>query len=123
MTRARILLTLLLLLAPLAGRAEGFLGIMEDLPLAPGLIEAPEGGLVFTTPEGRIAETQASGLAERGAVLEFYATTLPQLGWTREDDTTFRRDEDRLTLRIGPAGTGIAVHFSLSPAATNKKKK
>ncbi|MEO5338221.1 MAG: hypothetical protein H7841_15200 [Magnetospirillum sp. WYHS-4] len=123
MTRARILMAVLILLAPLAGHADGFLSIEDDLPLMPGLAEVPEGGIVFDTAEGRLAETQATGALAAPQVLEFYAAALPELGWTRLDDATFRRDAELLRLQMAPTAAGVAVRFSISPISGGNKTK
>lgn len=114
---------LVFLLAPLAGRADGFLSIADDLPLMPGLQEAVEAAVVFDTAVGRLAETQAAGAPSPADISEFYAATLPQLGWTRLDDDRYRRGEEVLRLYLTPAsGGGTAARFALSPAAGGNGK-
>lgn len=95
--------------------AEGFLGVYEDLPLAPGLSEVSGAGLAFDSPSGRIVEGYAKGAVKAGDILKFYATTLPQLGWTRETDTLYRREAEVLTLDTEPEGRALVVHFTISP--------
>lgn len=114
---------LVVLLAPLEGRADGFLSIADDLPLMPGLQEALETAVVFDTAVGRLAETQAAGVPSSADVAEFYAATLPQLGWTRLDDGRYRRGEEILRLYLTPAsGGGTAARFALSPATGGNGK-
>ncbi len=96
-------------------QADGFLSAYEDLPLAPGLTEVAGSGLSFDTPHGRIVEAYAKGAGESGAVFRFYATTLPQLGWTRETDSRYRREAEVLHLDSAPDGAGVVVHFTISP--------
>src|SRR6185437_16642156 len=43
-----------------AGAVSTFLAEVDDLPMAPGLVEQP-GGTLFDTPEGRIVEAVAEG--------------------------------------------------------------
>jgi hypothetical protein len=95
--------------------AQGFLSAYEDLPLAPGLEEVPNSGIAFDSPGGRIVEAYAKGAAKAAEILKFYATTLPQLGWTRESDTRYRRDAELLTLEAGADGRLLVVHFTISP--------
>ena len=95
--------------------AQGFLNAYEDLPLAPGLAEVPNSGIAFDSPGGRIVEAYAKGAAKSAEVLKFYATTLPQLGWTRESDSRYRRDAELLTLATGADGRLLVVHFTISP--------
>jgi hypothetical protein len=105
------------LLASFAGPAwaEGFLGVYEDLPLAPGLTEVQGSGLSFDSPAGRIIEGYAKGPVKAGDVLKFYAATLPQLGWTRESDTQYRREAEVLKLDTQAEGRALVVHFTISP--------
>jgi len=98
-----------------------FVDGIEDLPLMPGLRERAERTLVFDTPQGRIVEAFASGTVAPGAVLDFYAETLPQLGWRRDGEALFRRAGEVLALEFSASpkdGTGVQVRFSLSPAGT-----
>lgn len=90
---------------------EGF----EDLPLMPALTQEPGSVTVFDSPYGRIVESYASGRADRAAVLAFYAATLPQLGWVRADEASFRREGEVLTLDVTQDGTAVTVRFQVSP--------
>ncbi len=105
-----------------AGQGGGvaFVSGIEDLPLMPGLEEDSEGRMVFDTAAGRIVEAFASGAVSRAQVLEFYAATLPQLGWRRKGETAFGREDEILVLefsgsKAGPA-PALSVRFALSPA-------
>lgn len=95
--------------------AGGFLGTYEDLPLAPGLTEIEGAGVSFDSPNGRIVEAYARGTAPVADILRFYAATLPQLGWTRESDTVYRRESE--VLRLAPAADrgGVTIHFAVAP--------
>ena len=72
--------------------ADAFVTGTEDLPLMPGLAIVDGAGVVFDTPQGRIVEAYAKGTARRDAVLDFYAATLPQLGWQALSRTSYRRE-------------------------------
>ncbi len=100
---------------PSPGLAAGFLSVCEDLPLPPGLAEIAGSSLAFDSPTGRIVEAYAEGKGSPEQVLRFYASTLPQLGWTRESDTRFRRDAEVLRLDAQPHGPVVVVHFTVSP--------
>lgn len=110
-----IIMVLMLLMGWSAAHASGFLQYSEDLPLAPGLTEQLEDGLVFDAPGGRIVEAYARGAVKAADVLKFYAATLPQLGWVRDSDLTYRRDTEKLRLDLNPQGHVLLVHFTLSP--------
>ncbi|HSV29566.1 MAG TPA: hypothetical protein VLL76_08400 [Candidatus Omnitrophota bacterium] len=118
MRKITTLLGSLALLAAVASGpalAQGFLGSYEDLPLAPGLAEVAGTGLSFDTPGGRIVEAYAKGNGTAADILKFYSTTLPQLGWTRESDTLYRREAEVLKLDTKAQGKGVVVHFTISP--------
>ncbi len=104
-----------MLLAAASARAEGFLSVYEDLPLAPGLAEAAGSGLSFDSASGRIVEAFASGPVKPAEILKFYAATLPQLGWTRVTDTQYRREAEVLRLDPVTQGKGVTIRFAISP--------
>ncbi len=97
-----------------------YLAEVDDLPLAPGLVELPNGTL-FDAPQGRIVEATAEArpaTAASGAeVHSFYEAVLPQLGWKETGNLAFARDRERLTIEIDDARRPLAVHFSLRPLA------
>jgi hypothetical protein len=118
MARFRHLLTafaLILLLAPGSAWAEAFLSAYEDLPLAPGLTEVMGSGMSFDSPSGRIVEAYAHGAPKAAEILKFYATTLPQLGWTRASDRLYRREAEVLRLEITQDRAGVTLRFTISP--------
>ncbi|MBC8337070.1 MAG: hypothetical protein H8E39_00120 [Alphaproteobacteria bacterium] len=101
----------------LDARAEpaAFLAGFEDLPLMPGLVEDESAGMEFDAPGGRIVESVAMGGVTRGAVLDFYASTLPQLGWRDDGPQGFAREGEVLRLEISENGGVVTVRFALSP--------
>ena len=119
-----LVLTLLLLALPAA--AADFLEAVEDLPLAPGLVEDREAAMVFDKPGGRIVEARASGRRSPSAVAAFYGETLPQLGWALEPDggtrqaegtvlLRFTRAQELLSLVIGERNGEVIVRFAITP--------
>ncbi|MGB1547677.1 MAG: hypothetical protein ACPHIA_03990 [Alphaproteobacteria bacterium] len=104
---------------PSAGSAEepayAYLHGIEDLPLMPGLTEVEEAGIVFDKPAGRIVVAFAEGEASETDVLDFYTSTLPQLGWRLENKATFQREGEVLHIEFEPSGQSLLVRFSLSP--------
>lgn len=99
-----------------AGRAdEGFFSAVEDLPVMPGLAERADSTVIFQKPEGRIVEMTAEGAVSRDAVVAFYQRVLPQLGWSREKDGSYRRESERLRLAFAPAAAGVAVNLTITP--------
>ncbi|MGH6969295.1 MAG: hypothetical protein ACREEL_04000 [Stellaceae bacterium] len=113
----RLLLALVLIAAPLAAHADGFVPGTEDLPLMPGLVSVDGSAVVFDKPEGRIVESAAHGKLSRYAVTRFYVQTLPQLGWRHAAGTaaTWTRAGERLHLDFrGPPGD-LTVGFTIAP--------
>ncbi|MFH1157922.1 MAG: hypothetical protein V1721_03445 [Pseudomonadota bacterium] len=103
----------------IAGRA-GYSGVIDDLPLMPGMIEKTEDALVFDAPGGRIVETVVETGADLMEIKEFYAATLPSLGWKNTAPDGFIRDNEILKIDFEQQ-TGIShVHFTLTPASEGK---
>lgn len=114
-----ILLAALLFLAqPGLGLAGDFLAGTEDVPVMPGLVEAP-GAVIFDTPSGRIIEAFAEGRADPRDVLTFYAETLPQLGWRSQvkagGPISFSREDEILTLDVVENSEKLVLRFTVAP--------
>ena len=113
--RGLLLILPLLLLAVWPAAAEQFVAGTEDLPLMPGLKPVPNSNIVFDKPEGRIVEARAAGATTRAKVEEFYAASLPALGWQSTGRDQWQRDSERLKLDFTDASGRLAVGFTLSP--------
>lgn len=98
-----------------------FLKEVDDLPLAPGLVEQP-GGTLFDAPQGRIVEASAQGSLMEVEARQFYDASLPQLGWTQVGSSTYRRDKEMLRIEYSE-GTPMTVHFSIAPVPSAEKDK
>jgi hypothetical protein len=107
----------LVMLAGIAEAEERFVAGVEDVPLMPGLSEVPELTLVFDAPSGRVVEAYAQGRTESGAVLGFYARTLPELGWVSTGPNRFRRERESLVIEFpgDRIGARLVVRFFISP--------
>jgi hypothetical protein len=93
----------------------GFVAGVEDLPLMPGLTELSGSGYAFGSSNGRIVEAYATGDVSQQQVLDFYSTTLPQLGWEAATSHSYRRQGERLAIEF-VKGTGpLTVHFTVTP--------
>jgi hypothetical protein len=117
-----ILTMLLMLLAFNSGKAtaaEGFISIIDDLPLMTGLVEVKGSALVFSTPQGRIAEVSVKSTSGEAArpknVVAFYALTLPQLGWKAAGASSWVREGERLRLAVLEKNNTLIAQFSLTP--------
>lgn len=106
--------------------ATDFLRFVEDLPLAPGLVEDVAASVVFAKPNGRIVRTRARGLASSATVVSFYRQTLPQLGWQPASGTTkpgqklvhglrFVRAREILSVQVRTDGRNSVVQFAITP--------
>ncbi len=98
-----------------ASAAEAFVEGTEDVPLMSGLVLVAGAGTVFDSPQGRIVEAYAKGAVQQKAVLDFYAQTLPQLGWTSLGPAAYRREGETLRLELYPEKDGLTVRFYLAP--------
>ena len=106
-----------------AGAADAFVPGIDDLPLMPGLSAMTGQGVVFDAPGGRVIEAWAEGPVSAAAVLSFYGSTLPQLGWATSAPDLFRREGETLRLEFParaersqpPAAGALLVRFYLSP--------
>ena len=80
-------------------------------------------GVEFDSPGGRIVTAVASSGAGQQTRIEgvraFYRKALPPLGWRHISGDTYRREGERLTLRISIAGAGVVVRVRLVPAGRN----
>jgi hypothetical protein len=99
---------------PALAADSSYLVEVDDLPLAPGLIELP-GGTLFESPQGRIVEANAQGEMLEVELRSFYDETLPQLGWTQTAPDEYRRDKEVLRFEITTNGMLVNIHFSLTP--------
>lgn len=110
------LLALLAMSSP-AG-AQGFFELLEDVPVMPALTSVDEAGIEFDAPSGRIVEAYAIGATDRKTVLDFYRSTLPQLGWQAGAGNAFLRESESLKIDFfGPDGD-ITVRFTVAPVSS-----
>lgn len=111
-----VLVVLVLVIAPIRLAAAEFFASIDDLPLAPGLTEIVEDGVMFDSPAGRIVTAVAGGDASAGAVRAFYRKALPALGWSLAPGGTYNRDGEVLTLQLEAAGSGVMLIVRVVPA-------
>ena len=102
-------------------QAPAFLSVIDDVPLMPGLREDVDGSLSFDMVNGRIAEAKASGPIDAEVITEYYAKTLPQLGWKLKTLIRYLREDEVLSIeivKINGVNEQVMVYFRLSPAGT-----
>ena len=97
--------------------ADVFLSGFEDLPLMAGLTQVVGNGILFDTPQGRIVQASAVGTVSKSSVMQFYAETLPQLGWVRVDDAEFQREGETLRVEFTDLNQRLEVRFLVEPTA------
>ena len=71
-----------------------------DIPLMEGLQLIEGESFSFDVPAGQIVGFSAVTAKSVAEVKEFYQTALMELGWQKQSDTVYRRDQDELTLQI-----------------------
>lgn len=114
---AVVLMALLTHAAPALAQGTSFLADVDDLPLAPGLVEDADSRVAFDKPEGRIVQALASGPADPATVRAFYDATLPGLGWRAGAAGEWVRGRETLQVRVAPANGGVVVRFAIAPGA------
>ena len=93
-----------------------FISILNDVPLMSGLKIQKQTALIFDTPSGRIVEVAADGKISLLKMREFYADTLPQLGWRDRGENIFSRDQEILSINFSIIENGNAqIKFSITP--------
>jgi len=106
------------ILSPVASAASdngGFVAGVEDLPLMPGLKELSGSGYAFGSSNGRIVEAYATGEVSQQQVLDFYSSTLPQLGWEAATTHSYHRQGERLAIEFVKGNGPLTVHFTVTP--------
>lgn len=99
---------------------QAFFNSVEDLPLAPGLVEELDQGVIFESPGGRIVTSVAYGGDGVTVYREFYKETLPALGWEWQADGTYHRGNE--TLRIDFQAHDHRTEVKLRMVPTRLKK-
>lgn len=92
-----------------------FLPPFEDLPLMPGFAPVQDSTILFDAPGGRIMEAEAEGEILHGAALDFYAETLPQMGWQMQSHNLYIRDMEHLSLNLFNRAGKTVLRFYLTP--------
>jgi hypothetical protein len=98
-----------------ASDSSGFVAGIEDLPLMPGLTELSGSGYAFGSSNGRIVEAYAAGDVSEQQVLDFYSSTLPQLGWEPATNRSYHRQGERLAIEFVKGDAPLTVHFTVTP--------
>ena len=99
-----------------AAWAVDYLSAVDDLPLTQGLAEQKDKTTVFDAPVGKIVTAYATGNVKAEDVVNFYDTTLPQLGWTKTASGTYHRKAQTLKIDVlgGQGGGPVNVSYTVS---------
>ena len=113
------LFLLTFLIIPLPVFSQKYLSVESDLPLPPGLVEELDSSLSFNKLEGRIVESEARGKLSKDAVVSFYNTTLPRLGWKKHNTGgylfSWLRSGEVLQIVFVEKNNNLIVRFSITP--------
>jgi hypothetical protein len=90
----------------------------NDVPLFSGLEFVEEDSANFDTMIGNIVISKYVGDFKLKPVKDFYLQTLPQLGWilvdNKADKISFKREKDKLEIKLSYASRGLYVRFLVS---------
>lgn len=100
--------------------AQAFFNAVEDLPLAPGLVQEPDQGVFFDSPRGRIVTVVAYGGGDLTVYQDFYNKALPALGWERQAEGTYRRDNETLNIDLQVYDHRTEVRIQVVPIKSKK---
>ncbi|MGB0719300.1 MAG: hypothetical protein ACPGRX_02440 [Bdellovibrionales bacterium] len=109
---------------PCAAGDAVFFRAIPDIPLPAGFDEITGESLVFDKEEGRIvqalaiapvgAATAYTQLGE-GIVFDFYAQSLPQLGWRALGRGAYSRKDERLAITIEQSDSFLILSITVAP--------
>ena len=98
---------LLSLLCATAAYAQTFIPYLPDIPLPENAESEPV--LDFDTEDTHLSQVMIYAPTSADSVQQFYAETLPQLGWQSAGSNRFVRDADTLTLEPLSSKKGATV--------------
>lgn len=100
--------------------SEEFVQGSEDIPLLVGMEKITGESIGFDSDFGSIISSNYSTQSDLKKVKNFYSKTLPQLGWklvaSRENNSTFKRDKEKLEIEFAKEDGKNLVKFFLSSA-------
>lgn len=107
------LISLLLLLTACGTQPEqsAYLPGTNDVPAHDELVIIDEFMTIYDKPSGRIVDLRADTAVEFAEIDQFYADTLPQLGWDESSDDCYLREDEELCILY----EDDQVHITLNP--------
>lgn len=98
-------------------KKDTFFETLYDVPVMAGLEEIKAEALLFDKPDGKIAFVKAaSKTLSVSKITEFYAQTLPQMGWKKTKENQYVRGNEQLQIDVKSQNPFTIVEFTLSPA-------
>lgn len=113
MRRAILIVTTLMMVASAAAADQQFLSGFAAMPLMNGFEENADELVFFNGDQGAIVESTAYGEPPPIAVMDYYRTLLPQLGW-RHQGGKWQRGNTALSVTAERLGDETAVTFRLT---------
>ncbi len=119
----RIILILIALIVFLAvspqvkASEQVFFTDLPDIPVMQGLFEQTSDQINFGNASGRVVQAFAQGQGlSADKVIQFYAETLPELGWTQSAPGQFYRGDEVLKITSEQLlEGGIRIQVALAP--------
>ena len=102
-----------------------FISVLPDVPLAPCFKEEVDSLVTFDKPEGRYVEVSAVCSSMAGteqALIEFYKSTLPQLGWhvmSGSEGFYYIKHKDRLSIKYETNSSFRRIKVVVQPKDQN----
>ena len=88
---------------------------LKDIPLPKGFSIIDDQSSVYDTEAGRFVDVFARGQVEVDLVHQFYARTLPSLGWSAVTQHIFTREGEKLNITIEAGGEHSFIHIWIHP--------
>ena len=85
-----------------------------DIPLMEDFVSDENESFSFDTPAGQIVTFVAKTNRSAQEIRDFYDTALLELGWNKTGSLSYRRDQDKLDLKITPLKTGRTVKIQVT---------
>ena len=91
--------------------ADDFITGFEDIPLMDGLQEQEDGVTGFDSPDGRFIQVILKSDEDTSpeTIRAFYDENLASLGWQKENNTCYGREDEQLCLKIWDSQPVFAV--------------
>lgn len=107
-----------------AESSQVYLRYLPDVPLLAGMKELEDQSVLFDKAEGRVIESVVlAGGNDARTVENFYAKTLPALGWEKAAPDRFLRNDEQLIVKWDKVSGEPVVRFAVSPKQGQKQAK